>query len=773
SKWKKDRSCCIRQLLKDKTTNNYPEKEPMVAFWERIMTENSLATPGVVLADKSRRDELKELWGTITPDEVGLASPSNGTSPGPDGLSAKTFKSVPYWVWAIIFNIFMLCGKVPEYLLESKTTLIPKKDGASEPGDFRPITVSSVITRTFHKVLANRMNNLIKLDPRQRGFRSVDGCSENIFLVDLILRFSRLNSKPLFMASIDVAKAFDSVSHQAIVDTLRSFGVPLSIVDYIAGVYRKSTTRLQCAGWTSDLISPKKGVKQGDPLSPIIFNMVLDRLFSEIPEEIGCRLGGVIVNALAYADDLLLFASTSTGLQRLLDISNEYLSECGLAVNASKCATMALKSVPKEKKTVIDANQTFLCRGQRIPALKRSDEWKYLGVPFSPTGKLCCDPCGKLNENLKILKAAPLKPQQRLFVLRTTVIPSLYHLLVLGNTTISLLNKLDKMVRASVRNWLMLPHDVANAYFHSDVLDGGLSIPSFRWTVPLQRFHRLSKLKIFEDKEVPELVSRFLKMELSRVERRLNDHGNDIRTLEQCKTRIANILHNSNDGKALSDSRGVVQQHRWITDGNLMVSGSDFINMNKLRINAIPLRVRLSRGRVRDKHCRAGCNDAETLNHVLQLCHRTHTERIKRHDACLDYLLHRLPDDVRVEREPVFDTPFGKRKPDVIIVSGNKAVVVDAVIAGERANLDMVHYEKIRKYKILTGFIIRRYNVRRVDYTSLTLSSRGIWCKKSFDDLCQLGIANKADAKILSVRALIGGLIAIRAFNRATYIRRK
>jgi len=150
----------------------------------------------------------------------------------------------------------------------------------------------------------------------------------------------------------------------------------------------------------------------------------------------------------------VLFATTSTILQTLLDTAASYLQSCGLCVNAAKCFTVLLRNVPKEKMLMVDARCTFSCLGRAIPALKRSDEWNYLGVPFIPKGRLMSNLLEQLRKDLNILTAA-LKPQQRMFALRTIVLPSLYHQLVLGQTNISLLNKLDIAVRTSIRNGLL------------------------------------------------------------------------------------------------------------------------------------------------------------------------------------------------------------------------------------------------------------------------------------------------------------------------------
>ncbi|KAL0103799.1 hypothetical protein PUN28_017836 [Cardiocondyla obscurior] len=412
--WQKNRNKCIRTLLDDISEVKTPSKEVMVPFWQTVMTSGEDVTPGC----GKKRQEVKELWSPVTVEEIKNSKPANTTSAGPDGVTARLIKKMSNNLLARILNLIMWCGKAPTYLLQSITTLIPKKAKANLPADFRPITVSSVIIRTLHKVLATRMSNLLKFDQRQRAFRPTDGCSDNVFLLDLLLRFHSKNHKPLYTASIDIAKAFDSVSHNAIKDTLEMMGIPEPMIAYITNAYARSSTKLGCSQWTSESIQPTCGVKQGDPMSPVIFNMIIERLLIKLPNDIGARIDGIKVNAAAFADDMLLFSSTPTGLQKLLNVSVELLQQCGLKVNASKCFTVALRNVPHEKKTIVDKETVFECQGRILPALKRSDDWKYLGIPFTPEGRAKTNASGKLRDALEKLTKAPLKPQQRLFALR-------------------------------------------------------------------------------------------------------------------------------------------------------------------------------------------------------------------------------------------------------------------------------------------------------------------------------------------------------------------
>lgn len=763
--WRKNPCRCLRAILRDTVAIETPKKEVMIPYWQAAMSGGDNTSPGI----RNKRQVVEALWCPILPEEVKEACPEMSTAPGPDGLTARQLKAVPLEILTRILNLFVLCGRLPEYLLESRTVLIPKKNTAKEPGDFRPITVSSVLTRTFHKTLARRLTRLVELDKRQMAFVPADGCAENIFRMDMILRYHRQYFKPLYMASVDLAKAFDSVTHATIRDTMVTMGLPDLMIGYVENVYDRSLTRLTCTDWQSELIHPTCGVKQGDPLSPVLFNMVIDGLLQLIPKEVGVDIAGDHFNALMFADDMVLVASTPQGLQLMLDTTIDFLAQCGLTINTQKSFTVAVRNVPHLKKTVIDGRTKFNCRGFTLPALRREDEWKYLGVPFTPEGRTVAQPEVELLQTVNKLTKAALKPQQRLFALRVMVLPGLYHLLTLGNTNLSRLKKIDKVVRGAVRKWLALPHDVVNAYIHASAKDGGLAIPSMRWLMPLRRKERLLKLTKEGREPCP-----YLSQEIGRARRRLLEGRDEIMSKHTLERRWARLLHSAIDGIALKESGKVPQQHNWVTLPNHFLSGKDFLNSIKLRINALPTRSRTTRGRRADRLCRAGCNAIETLNHVLQQCHRTHSTRVARHNAIAAYVQRALCKGYdRVDEEPHFITEGGLRKPDIVAAKDRSALVIDAQVVSEQADLNKAHQNKVEYYKELEGSIKTKYNVDEVRFTSVTLSCRGIWSRTSATDLTSLRIIKKTELKILSTRALIGGLSAFWLFNRSTSVAKR
>lgn len=220
--------------------------------------------------------------------------------------------------------------------------------------------------------------------------------------------------------------------------------------------------------------------------------MVMDGLISRFPAHIGYPLGEKRINCVAYADDITLMAETKEGLEELLEMSKSYMKDCGLRINTTKSRTLAWQGQPKQKRLVVLADEFFEVDELRLINSKRTDEWKYLGIDFNGAGRVKVD-CS-ISEEIARLDRAALKPQQKMFALRTCLIPRTFHSISLGLIAIGRLNALDRELRRMVRKWLKLPIDTPTAYFHSAISDGGLGLPSLRWFGTMLRAKRIGRV---------------------------------------------------------------------------------------------------------------------------------------------------------------------------------------------------------------------------------------------------------------------------------------
>ncbi|GCC26773.1 hypothetical protein chiPu_0005193 [Chiloscyllium punctatum] len=190
--------------------------------------------------------------------------------------------------------------------------------------------------------MAKRLSETVKINPRQKGFLgATPGCNENIVVLENIIKGAKHNRKDLAVVFVDLAQVFDLVGHKLLIKSLQRVKRPKAFVSFIEDLYTGNTTVVEGNRNLTTPITIERGVKQGDPLSPILFNIALDPLvccLERANSGVSMPLGGRRVNCstLAFTDDVALLSHSHTGMTRNLKLLQAYCDHTGLSINTAK-----------------------------------------------------------------------------------------------------------------------------------------------------------------------------------------------------------------------------------------------------------------------------------------------------------------------------------------------------------------------------------------------------------------------------------------------------
>ncbi|GCC17378.1 hypothetical protein chiPu_0022479 [Chiloscyllium punctatum] len=457
--YRNNRRQLARKLMGAPDTSQCPisREELEIKFREKLSKANNKADIKNFAGSAGHVDE-NLLLGPIGEEEVeeALRGIDRHSAPGPDGKKLKDLEAIQETDASRIPRLFTLWLKtrsIPESLKKSRTVLIPKcedQDRLKNLDNWRPITIGPMLLRLFTKIMAKRLSKAVNINPRQKGFlAATPGCNENIAILKNV-KGSKKNRKELAVVFVDLAKAFDSVGHKLLIGSLKRMKTPTAFVDLIRDLYTNNTTVIEGKGKPTDQIKIERGVKQGDPLSPLLFNIAIDPLISTLEQAgqgITMPYGDRMVNctALAFTDDIALLSNSHAGMQENLKILQSYCDKTGLDINVKK--TKGFHFTCKRKTFMKNHEAKWRIRNETIKYIPPGDTERYLGARIDPwAGVKEREWDEKLKTWVEGLRTAPLKPTQRLELLRVHVIPRLYFHLILTEASQNTLVKLDKII---------------------------------------------------------------------------------------------------------------------------------------------------------------------------------------------------------------------------------------------------------------------------------------------------------------------------------------
>ncbi|KAJ9541740.1 hypothetical protein OSB04_028246 [Centaurea solstitialis] len=325
-----------------------------------------------------------------------LFSIGNDKSPGSDGFSSKFYKAA----WDIVgpdvlvaIHNFFYRGRLAKELNHTLLCLLPKSPNASLVSDFRPIACCSVLYKCISKVIVNRIKPCLDrlVNRAQSAFIPGRRIGDNILMAHELVTGYHLGSGPPRCAlKIDLRKAYDMVSWDYLFGMLRGLNFHPTLVKWITEMVSTPTYSVVVNSEAKGFFHGKRGIRQGDPLSPYLFTIVMEgfsMLLQQCIEEagmfgyhLGCENLGI--THLCFADDLFVFTRGDVASVEVVKKAlSLFASRSGLTPNLQK-SDIFFGNVPDDVRSAI-----LHC----LPFRSGTFPIRYLGVPLSPVALKAAD----------------------------------------------------------------------------------------------------------------------------------------------------------------------------------------------------------------------------------------------------------------------------------------------------------------------------------------------------------------------------------------------
>ncbi|CAL1363580.1 unnamed protein product [Linum trigynum] len=308
-------------------------------------------------------------------------------APGPDGFHAAFYQREWRVVGKSLINMameFFNAGGLPENVTDSTVVLIPKVEHPEMASQLRPISLNNVCLKAITKAITNRLKPIMRklVSPRQSSFIPGRQTTDNIIVLQEVLHTLRKKKgkRGGIVMKIDLEKAYDRLRWDFLRDTLKEMGLPSSWIGCIMYCVEHNRMRLLWNGELSQPITPSRGVRQGDPLSPYLFVLCMERLSHRIDRAVQDKLwrplklskDGPPLSHLFFADDLVLFAEAGGSQIRIIkQCLDDFCSSSGQRVNFHKSAMFVSANICRRQARSLSARM-------EIPLTV--DLGRYLGV---------------------------------------------------------------------------------------------------------------------------------------------------------------------------------------------------------------------------------------------------------------------------------------------------------------------------------------------------------------------------------------------------------
>ena len=287
---------------------------------------------------------------------------------------------------ADLFHLLLSSSVIPQAWKKTKITPLHKKGPLSDPANYRLLAINGCLYRLFANVVRDLLTEWALAEKHipdtQFGFCPTRNTNQPLFIIRHVLATAKHNQKRVFAAFLDLLAAYDSVLRHKLWTHLQNLSIPQYLLETITSMYQGGIYILIDGDKSSEEVLPERGLKQGCPLSPLLYSLFtndIDRFLDGHERGAMTATDTIKVPHCDYADDIVALTNEASHLQSQLDRFYVYTQQKGLTLNTSKTKILVFYSNDQS------ALPTFYYNGVPLETVK---EFKYLGIILTRDGKM-------------------------------------------------------------------------------------------------------------------------------------------------------------------------------------------------------------------------------------------------------------------------------------------------------------------------------------------------------------------------------------------------
>lgn len=469
-------------------------------YYKNLFTSEKLNQEQIIdtlkIIDKKVSIEDRD-WcdNPLSMDEVELAidSLNKNKSPGIDGLSAEfysCFKKQLAPILLKVYNNINLKQTTPDSLTTGLITLVYKNKGDNKKlENYRPISLLNTDYKILAKILANRLKTVIGslIDFSQTYSIPGRDISDTICTIRDLIR--EMNSQGGIFLGVDLNKAFDRVEHNFLFETLQKFGFGPEFIKWIKLLYKNAKSRVKCNGTLTEEIMLERSVRQGCPLSSLLYSLVAEPLALLIKNDKdvqGIKIaGGEETKIIQYADDINITVKNKESIEKVIQHLKCYESVAGAKVNTDKSIIMYCGNVKRTE--------------EKWDFKEEKEEVKILGIYMGINEEVAVDKTwkeiiDKIQTQINLWKARGLGIRGKVIVINTLLMSKINHALQTCHLPNWAAQHINNMMSTFL--WKGKNNLVSHKTIVSEIREGGLGLTDL---LSKKRAFRVRKIAKFLD----------------------------------------------------------------------------------------------------------------------------------------------------------------------------------------------------------------------------------------------------------------------------------